>query len=713
MLVFLTVACSSSRTAVKDSAAGEVTVAQEAPKPPLPPAPPATDELDRSQPPVAGPAPELQLGEYQYFEMENGMKVYVVQNDKIPRVAYSLQIDRDPVMEGEKAGMISLMGDLLSRGTSTRSKAEIDEAVDFIGASFATSSSSMFGASLTKHSDELLSIMRDVLLNPSFPQDELDKLIQLSKSDLAAAKEDPGSIITRVRAQVVYGADHPYGELTTEETLDNITREDIIDFFQTYWSPKQAYVAVIGDISLEEAKAKVDKYFGDWEAEDIPSHEYALPQAPEQTKVILVDRPQSVQSEIRISYPVSYDTGDPDFFATRLMNQILGGGFSSRIMQNLREDKGYTYGAGSGMSTDDVVARFSGGAAVRNEVTDSAIYEFLFEMERIVEEGVTENELKAMKAYSTGMFARSLESPQTIAGFAINTAVKDLPEGFYPDYLKNLNAVTIEEVNASADKFIKPDNAYIIVVGKAEEVAEDLKRFGPIEYYDADGNKIDKAKMQAAMANQSPESVMSNYIKAIGGEEQLLSIENQKQVWEMSAFGQTIEVHSVKTAKGQFRTDVMMGGKAAQSIISDGEDLAILAGGQAMPMDESTKQAEMINNRMFPELSYDRDGVKLKLTGVEQVEGKPAYSMTVIYPSGSESFVYFDVETGLKVKEVTSVEGPQGPSNQVAIYADYQEVDGILYPHVSKVNMGPQVVEMKLKVLEHNTKVEPGTFELK
>jgi len=346
--------------------------------------------LDRTKVPPAGPAPEIKIGAYQTFQLDNGLKVYVVENSKLPRVAFSLRIDRGPVFEGDKAGYTDIVASLLSRGTTTKSKAEIDETVDFIGASFTTTATGMYGSSLSKHKESLLNIMQDVLVNATFPEDELEKIKKLELSNLISGKDDPATIINNIRGIAVYGKDHPYGQMMTEATLQNIKREDCIQYFNTYWSPKSAYLAIVGDISLEEAKTLANEYFGSWKGGDLPKNTFQKPSAPEKTRVVLVDRPQSVQSEIRVSYPLDIKVGDESFLASSLLNQILGGGFSSRLMQNLRENKGYTYSVGSGFSTDKVIGRFSAGGSVRNEVTDSAVFEIMKELKSIANDGITE-----------------------------------------------------------------------------------------------------------------------------------------------------------------------------------------------------------------------------------------------------------------------------------------------------------------------------------
>lgn len=696
--ILLLVSCTSTKPAVSDTAE---TVEQ---------APAAG--LDRSQPPAPGPAPEIRLGDYQYFQLENGLKVYVVQNQKIPQVSFSLRIDRDPVLEGDKTGLLSLFGDLMGRGTDSLSKAEIDEAVDFIGARFSTSASGMSGSSLTRHTEQLLGIMREVLLNPTFDSLELDKLKRLAISDLVSSKDDTKYIANVIRDYLVYGGNHPYGEIKTEATIGNLNREDFVRFYQTYWSPASAYLAIVGDIDTDAARSLAQRYFGDWQGPEIPEQNYAKPEPPAATRIVVVDRPTAVQSEIRVGYPVDFKIGDEDFFAGRIMNTILGGGFSSRLTQNIREDKGYTYGVGSGLTYNEVIGRFTVVTFARNAVTDSAVAEILGEMRRMAESGVTEAELVSTKAYMTGGFARTLEDPEVIASFAINTAIHGLPEDFYHNYLKRLNAVTLEEVNAAAQKFLLPDRSVVVVVGKAAEIAGPLSRFGQVEYYDADGNSYDPAGMQKALEGVDAGAVMQRYIGAIGGREALERVQGQRQVWEMSAFGQELRVESLKTAEGLFRVDVESGGQVMQQLIFDGTQIVTRAGGMERPMDDATVEAEILNNRLFPELYYAYSDVELKLEGVEKVGGRDAYVLAIVYPSGKSSLAYFDVESGLKVREATTIDTPQGSFEQAVTYSDYREVDGVRYPFTSVTQMGPQAVESTMTLLENDPLIPEGSFAI-
>ena len=478
---------------------------------------PAAAQIDRSKPPAAGPAPEIKFGTPVSFELKNGLKVIVVENHKLPRVAFNLVLDFEALMEGDKAGYASLAGDMLRTGTTTKTKTQIDESIDFIGATLNTSASGMYASSLKKHQDALLELMTDVLYNPSFPEEELEKLRKQTLSGLAAQKEDPAAIASNVRSAVLFGKDHPYGELTTEETVANITLEDCKQFYNIYFTPEIAYLAIVGDITKKEAKKLAKKYFKQWENKSIQLPNFSSVAAPEQTKVGLVDRSSSVQSEIRVAYPIDLKKGDPNVVKVNLMNTILGSGFSSRIMQNLREKHAYTYGAGSSISSDMIVGNFNASTSVRNEVTDSAIYQLLYEMQRIIDEPVDEGELASAKAFITGSFARSLESPQTIANFALNIKRYNLPDDYYSEYLKRLDAITVEEIQQIAQRYIKPDNAHIIVVGKGSEIASKLTQFGTLTYYDNYGNAY-VPKKAGIPDGLTASRVIDNYLSAIGGE---------------------------------------------------------------------------------------------------------------------------------------------------------------------------------------------------
>ncbi len=378
-------------------------------------------KLDRSIKPKAAPAPEIKLGTPESFTLPNGLKVFVVEKHTLPEVSFSLSLDIDPILEGDMTGYISAAGQLLGRGTKNRTKQQLNEEIDFIGATLSTYSTGIYASSLKKHEDKLLTLMSDVLMNAEFKQEELDKIKKQTKSSLESSKDDPDAIAANVRSVLLYSNKHPYGEVTTEKSVDNITLEKCNEYYHTYFKPNVAYLAIVGDITLAEAKPLVEKYFGSWKKAEVPTHKYRTPFPSKTTQVDFVHKEGATQSVINITYPVNLKHNSPDVVKARIMNAILGGSATARLFMDLREGHGFTYGAYSRLSADELVGSFNASAKVRNEVTDSSIIQFLFELNKMVKENVTEEELQNVKNYMTGTFAYSLQDPKTIARFAINT----------------------------------------------------------------------------------------------------------------------------------------------------------------------------------------------------------------------------------------------------------------------------------------------------
>ena len=633
---------------------------------------PVLAQVDRSTYPEPGPAPEIKLGDAASFTLENGLKVFVVENRKLPRVAISLVLDRDPLLEKDKAGMLGLFGEMMMGGTSNRTKDELDEEVDFIGASLSASSTSLFASSLKKNQEKILELMTDVLYNPIFPEEELDKLKKQAISGLAASKDDPNSISGRLTSALNYGKDHPYGETETEATINAVTVADIKNYYETFFKPNIAYLAIVGDISSEEAESLVKNHFASWKKGDVPSYTYPVPATPSQNKVALVDRPASVQTVVNITYPMEMKTGHPDFLTTRLLNYILGGGASSRLFMNLREDKGFTYGAYSSIGSDKLVTSFSARASVNQSATDSAVHEFLYEIKKMVDSGVTEEELVAAKANLSGSFGRSLESPSTIASFAINTPRYGLPDDFYATYLQRLNAVTVDQVNAAAKKYLKPDNLYITAVGNAKEIEEKLKSFGELSRYT---NMADpEREIDASGLNLSATEVLDAYLAAIGGEDAAEQIKTTKISMSAEVQGNKLNMITVQDGESQIMVQrVLMGGnEVSKTLLKDGK--ATVSGmGQSQTLPDEQFEYLKMSMYIVPELQYETMGYTISSDGVKDIDGETAYRILITNPTGGEIVNYYSSETGLKLRSEDSISG-------VTSFGRYEEFEGVLLP---------------------------------
>lgn len=632
-------------------------------------------QADRSVYPEPGPAPQINIADAESFELDNGLKVFVVENRKLPRVAYSLVLDRSPLFEGDKAGLTGFIGEMLMGGTTSKSKDEIDNAIDMIGGRLSFSSSSASASSLTKYQDQLLTLFADVLLHPSFPQEELDKLKKQALSGLATQKDSPDAIASIVSNAVLYGKDSPYGESETEETVKNIGLEDVKQYYTQYYRPNIAYLAIVGDIDLKQAKNLVEKHFGAWQKGEVPLQEFKSKDLPSQTEVILVNRPSSVQSILKLAYPLDLKPNDPHVITATLANNILGAGSAGRLFQKLREEKGYTYGAYSSLSPSRYIGSFNAEASVRTEVTDSAAYTLISELKRIGQKTITQEELDNAKANVSGSFGRSLEQPSTIASFAINTELNDLPKDYYKNYLKNVDAVSLDDVNSLASSLITPEKAYVIVVGNTDAFADNMTPFGEVKFYDIEGNPA--VKVDVEDASVTPERIVNNYLEAIGGKEKLSAVKRMSITAETEVQGMKLTIDAyTDEANTVAIQEVKMGPQVAQKMVTTAEKTIMTAQGQTQEAPADLHKASLEWLIIFPELHYLSEGYKLELDGVAKVAGEDAYKLKVTTAGGSSSVNYYSVSSSLKLKSESATAGESE-------YKEYKEYEGIKLPFIA------------------------------
>lgn len=673
-------------------------------------------EAFRSTAPTAGPARKISLGETQSFELDNGLTVVVSENHKIPRVSFRMSLKNEALLEGDQAGYTSVAGQMLNKGTSKRSKADIDKEIDFIGANFNTYSTGFFAGSLKKHTDKLMDVVTDVLYNPSFPQEEFDKIKKQTMSGLQANKTDPDAMMSNVASILNYGKDHAYGEIQTEETTEKIQLKTCKDYYETFFVPNNAYLTIVGDVTPAEAKMMAEKYFGKWKKRPLKQIKNNTVARPDGTKVAVVNKDGAVQSVIRVTYPVDLKPGSEDAIKASVMNTVLGGGFSSRLSQNLREDKAYTYGSYSRLSSDRVVGSFNASASVRNEVTDSSITEFIHELERIRTEPVEADELKGIKSYMAGGFARSLESPETVARFALNTIRYGLPKDYYDTYLQKLEAVSVADVKMMAEKYITPGNANIIVVGNKDDIADKLAKFdsdNTIDFYDNYGNPVEY-KASALPSDMNGEQVVQDYLAAIGGVDALKKVNAMAVVMNTQAMGQDITIDT-KIKDGKLAMSVGNGAMTFQEQKYDGSKVMMSQMGQKQVLTEGPMVDAMADQtKLFSQLDYLDGKHKLDLKGIESLDGKDAYKLVVENPAGKKSTEFYDVATSYLIKSVNTQEGgPQGPMTITSKFSDYKEVGGIAFPHTQNLEgMGPAPMKMTVSKVEINPELADDLFKI-
>lgn len=670
---------------------------------------PGLSQLDRSKAPAPSEAPKIQIGEPKSFQLKNGLKVFVVENHKVPVVNYSLSFDIKPALQGDKVGVYDFAGELLKTGTSTRTKAQIDEEIDFIGASLNTSSNSISGSSLKKFSDRLLVVMSDVLLNPSFPSEQLSKLKTQAITGLNASKEEPQAIATNISRKMLYGENHPYSEIMSEKSIDAVTAEDCKNYHSTYFRPNVAYLVIVGDITLSEAKKQANKYFGKWKKGIVPEAVYPTTSLGEKTKIAVGNKDGGNQSSVFVTHIVDIKPGHPDAIKLSVMNSVLGGGsFSARLFQNLREDKAWTYGAYSSLSPDRIIGNFIAYANVKAEATDSALVEMLKEIKELQNKPVSESDLALFKNMMAGSFARSLEEPSTVAAFALNIERYNLPKDYYATYLEKLAAVTPADIQAMAQKYLKPENAWLIAVGDMSKVKQSLKRLTPdskIATYDFFGNEVVQKSVPAGM---TASEVIENYLKAVGGREKLQSVRNMVTEATASIQGMKLNIKSYVQLPGQMCVETYMQGNLMSKQVISGKAGKVSSPMGEQVLDEATVAALQDEIVLFAELNIIDKGYKAEISGLEDINGETAYKIVVTDTKGNESFHYFSAESGLKLKEVKN--SPQGSA--ITLIKGYSEKDGIKIPSKVIQSVGPQMIEMEVSQINFDTQIPESIFAI-
>ena len=670
-------------------------------------------QLDRSIQPKGGPTPKIKLEKPQEFKLKNGIKVLVVENHKLPRVTYSLSIDNRPIIEGEKAGVTSLLGSILGNGTTTISKDEFNEEIDFLGASLNIGFSGGFASTLTRNNERVVELMADAVINPLLSEEEFnkekDKLIEALKAD----KKSLDAIAGRVGGALSYGKNHAYGEFITEETLNNITFEDVLEYHKKYFKPNNSYLVVIGDVNYKEIKSMISDKFGAWKKGK--SHTDPIPSLTPNvnlTEINFIDLPTATQSSISVTNNVDLKMNDKDYHAALITNNILGGGGEGYLFKNLREDKGYTYGAYSSLGSSRYgVSRFTAGAKVRNVVTDSAVVEIIKEINRIKTENVDAELLKNAKAKYVGNFIRRIESPQVGAKYAVDIKLNDLPKDFYETYLEKINAVSAEDVKRVANKYFNyPNGTRIIVVGKGSDVADNLtENVGwPVTYFDHYANPIAKPVFNKAIPDGLTASqVINNYINVVGGRDLLESVSSLVQKADVTIpapFKPQATIKQMVPNKYSMKMEANMNGQTMKlgGMSFDGE-----TGYNEGPQGRNTLDEKVINDLkavkgIFPELYYSED--EIELISINSIDFKDAYKVKIT-EGEKVSYRYYSIDSGLLLSEEQ-----QDDSNNITSqnYSDYRDVNGIKFPFY--VDIPSQKLELNITEILINEELKDSDF---
>ena len=663
-------------------------------------------QIDRSQQPQPGPAPVIQLGEPERFTLNNGLTVLIVENNKLPRAAVSLSLDNSPIAEGELAGVSAMTAALLGKGSATIDKDSFNEEVDFMGATINFGSQSASASSLSRYFGRVLELMADAALHPNFTQEEFDKEKDILLDGIKSGEKSVTTAARRVENLLAYGKDHPYGEYVSKESVERVKLADVDAFYKRYFLPNNAYLVIVGDVDAGDLKKQVKKLFGKWKKKNLSTDPIPNVTNVSTTQIDFVNMPNAVQTEVTVQNTVSLRKKDADYFPLLIANGILGGGGEARLFLNLREDKGYTYGSYSSMGNNKYTAsRFRASASVRNAVVDSAVVELLYEIDRMKKEVVSDEELNRAKAKYVGSFVRAVEQPSTVAAYALEIETEGLPDDFYTTYLESVNNVTKEDIQRVAQKYFLVDQARIVVTGKASEVLDNLEKVQfnesdiSVSYYDKYGNVIDRPASFELPDGVSAQSILADYIDAIGGQDAINAIRSLEVSYNANFMGNELEAISINTAEEQ-KQIVKMGGNVLATVIVNASGAKVEQMGNSMDLPPEMAADMQAVIGIIPELKM-MENESITVSGIEEIDGQSAYALEMKGQSTTTT-TYYAVESGLKLKQTTVTEMMGQTQTQDSNYNDYKRFGSLLIPSSTSVPLGPQSVDATLGYVKIN-----------
>jgi len=447
-------------------------------------------QLDRSVPPMPSASKALTIADFNTYTLDNGLHVIFVNDPCMELLNVSVHFNYLPKKEYVVAGISDFTFGLLGTATKYRVKDSLNNRIDFLGIEKYYDDNSFRLTGLPKYSSELLSLLSEIIVDAEFDSMEIEKLKKMVYSSMAFRRKDPELIADRISNKLIYGENHPLGQLYSEKNIATIKSNDCIRFYNSYITPNHATLIIHGNFRNDDMLHAIHKRFSKWQPSKNVLEERASMTKINSNQVYIIDKPESVQSTVRIMHPIEMKPGDSLYFKAVLANTILGGG-TYRLFLNLREKNSFTYGAYSSLDFSPYGSFFEVYTDVRSSATDSAVKEVLWEMKRMQEELVPDDELDKVKSYLIGNFSVSLEKSSTIANMALAIYQYKLNEKYYKDYSLKMQSIVSEDIRSVSKILFKPENAIILIVGNSKIILPGLERFFKQEniyLIDVDGN---------------------------------------------------------------------------------------------------------------------------------------------------------------------------------------------------------------------------------
>jgi zinc protease len=696
-------------------------------------------------------AREIKFPPYEIQTLPNGLQVVAILHHEQPAVTMRLLVRAGTSADPKgKLGLVHLVASLLDQGTTTKSAQEMNDTVDFIGGAMgAGAGTDLTFVNMMVMKDSFENGMRmlsDMGRHPAFAQREIERQRQQTLSGLQVSAEDPEWIANSVFDRLVYGF-HPYGmpDNGTPETLAGITRDDLLAFHASHFAPNNAILAIVGDVTAEEAFTAAKKVFGDWQKQDLPKQTFIEPPDPTR-RVIVVNKPDSVQTEVRVGH-LGITRTHPDYMAVNLAIRILGGEGSNRLHQVLRTERSLTYGAQANMDALKEAGDFEAETNTRSDATSEVLRLIVDQFWRLQRERVSDRELDGAKAYMTGSFPLTIETPEAIAMQVMNAVFYGLPLDQLQTFRARVNAVSPDDVQRVARALLRPDRLSVVLVGNAAAFASQLNGIGfgtfeTVELGDLDltsanfkhARRVGRAggaggvqfisyqqpPLTARAAGDAPPedqaqaaALLDRVVAAKGGLDKLRALKTivakQTQTSQPTAGPTQTQTTNYIQYPDKFRVEapgLIQGFDGTQAWASD-------ARGVHVAPDTIARDARYSVRRDVVSLLLAAKDGALKtrlLADAKDASGHVARALELSSADLDPIVLYINPDSALVEKRAFAANAPGRPIVEEQ-FSDYRPVDGIQMPFHATQTVGPLVVERQVVDMKINPPVDPAFFK--
>ena len=676
------------------------------------------------------PLPDFNVPEAERLEMENGMVVYLIEDHKLPLVRMRARIGAGSVQDpSDKVGLASITGDVMrTGGTHNMPGDELNETLENIAASVETSFGSRSGSAsmstLVEHTDEVLAIYTDVLMNPAFPEEKIALSQNQGRSAISRRNDDAQSIAFREFDELIFGSDHPLARSPEYATLDAIEQADLMEFHRQYVVPNNIILGVWGDFEMDAMVAKLEKAFGDWPSSD-DFERPAPPESPEETLygVNLVAKDDVTQSSILLGHIGEVQQDDPDYPAVTVMNQVLSGGFSSRLFQNVRDDQGLAYSVfGAYTAPYDRNGDFYAGVMTKSESTVQATRSVLHEIERLREEPPTAEEILQAKDSYLNSFVFRFDTRSEIVSRMMTYEYYGYPADFLDQVKSGIEAVTADDVHRVAEKYLKPDQVQILAVGNPSDFDEPLSVLGEVTEIDITIPTNDEPAPEATEETLSAgRSLLEAAIEASGGQDTFDQIQSIRATYTQSVMTPDNMDMSMDIDRVQVFPDRLLMVQrlpmGEMRIVKNGDDYIFPDMIPAQMHANLRTEVESSLWRDLVTLFKYADQLEVQQLEQDEVDGRTTEVLLITPPGGMDSFeLLIDAETMMPaaVNYTTSAMGMGAPTATTEIMTDFREVaPGVTLPFVSHIlHEGVEGGTITVTTMEFNSDIdEESTFQ--